>query len=277
MDRNNGRGEIINFVFMESSQAIARATRVLYFYATTQIDELLAIASSELSQRWDFLGPQAKSFSSAEFFSEVDAALQWHETDFAVGDFIRHSHFALELTDEQAEILCEANVRFEAVDGKVHALAPFANTGAEESLTLVVDLMREAGEWRYFDTVACKGSAVEFQSPRGSKPYSSYEEACADISAQTKSTEDDNDDYWGQYSEEEEEEDQEEQEREMEENEKEAVSTGPTTAHLIAEAGRHALMSAAAAMRAQGISEDQFAALARKAFRGDSEYGLDGF
>ncbi|KAJ2751428.1 hypothetical protein GGI19_004483 [Coemansia pectinata] len=257
---------------MESSQAIARATRVLYFYATTQIDELLSIASSELSQRWDFLGPQAKSFSSSEFFSEVDAALQWHKTDFAIGDFIRHSHFALELTDEQAEVLCETNVRFEAVDGKVHALAPFANTGAEESLTLVVDLVREDSEWGYFDIVACKGSAIEFQSPRNSKLYSSCEEACASMSDQTKSTEDDNDDYWGQYSEEEE-----EQEAMEEENENDVVSTEPTTVHLIAEAGRHALMSAAAAMRAQGISEDQFAALARKAFRGDSEYSLGGF
>ncbi|KAJ2116828.1 hypothetical protein IW146_001241 [Coemansia sp. RSA 922] len=255
-----------------SSQAIARATRVLYFYATTQIDELLAIASSELSKRWDFLGPQAKNFSSAEFFSEVDAALLWHKSDIIdIGEFIRHSHFALELTDEQAEILCEANVRFEAVDGKVHALAPFANVGTEESLALAVDLMMEDGEWRYFDIVACKGSAVEFQSPRNSKLHSSYEEACANISGQAKSAiNDEEDDYWGQYSEEEEEEEQ-----EMKEDN--TATTEPTTVHLIAEAGRHALMSAAAAMRAQGVTEDQFVALARRAFRGDSEYSLDRF
>ncbi|KAJ1886396.1 hypothetical protein GGI09_002173 [Coemansia sp. S100] len=248
-----------------SSQAIARATRVLYLYATTQIDELLAIASSELSQRWDFLGPQAKNFASAAFFSEVDAALLWHKSDIDIGEFVRHSHFALELTDEQAEILCEANVRFEAVDGNVHALAPFANIGAEESLALVVDLMMEDGEWRYFDIVACKGSAIEFQSPRNSKLHSSHEEVCANISDQAKSAIDDDDDYWGQYSEEEEEETKEEN----------TAPTEPTTMHLIAEAGRHALMSAAAAMRAQGVTEDQFVALARRAFRGDSEYNLD--
>ncbi|KAJ2053593.1 hypothetical protein GGI03_002791 [Coemansia sp. RSA 2337] len=251
-----------------SSQAIARATRVLYFYATTQIDELLAIASSELSQRWDFLGPQAKIFASAEFFSEVDAALLWHKSDIDIGEFIRHSHFALELTDEQAEILCEANVRFEAVDGKVHALAPFANVDTEESLALAVDLMMEDGEWRYFDIVACKGSAVEFQSPRNSKLHLSYEEVCANFSDQAKSAIDDDDDYWGQYSEEEE---------EQETKEENTATTEPTTMHLIAEAGRHALMSAAAAMRAQGVTEDQFVALARRAFRGDSEYNLDRF
>ncbi|KAJ2831937.1 hypothetical protein GGI24_001410 [Coemansia furcata] len=251
---------------MESSFVVSRATRILHYYATTQIDELLSISSSELAQRWDFLGPQARNFVSPEFFSEVDAALQWRKSD--VGDFIRHSHFALELTEEQAETLCDANVRYVVVGDKVHALAPFASTDTEEeeeegSLTYAVDLVMDVGEWWYFDMVACKGKPHAFQSPRNSGLYASYEEAYASMSSNTtKGKEDDNDDdYWGQYSEEEEEQNQEEEEQEI------VSAIEPASTHLIAEAGKHALKSAAAAMQAMGVTEEQFVALARKAFR----------
>ncbi|KAJ2812900.1 hypothetical protein H4S07_001065 [Coemansia furcata] len=247
---------------MESSFAVSRATRILHYYATTQIDELLSISSSELTQRWDFLGPQARNFASPEFFSEVDAALQWRKSD--VGDFIRHSHFALELTEEQAETLCDTNVLFDVVGDKVHALAPFASTDTEEegSLIYAVDLVMDVGEWWYFDMVACKGKPHAFQSPRNSELYASYEEAYSSISSNPSKGKEDDDDYWGQYSEEEEEQNQEEEE------EQEIVAAiEPTSTNLIAEAGKHALKSAAAAMQAMGVTEEQFVTLARKAFR----------
>ncbi|KAJ2488501.1 hypothetical protein IWW37_004772 [Coemansia sp. RSA 2050] len=255
---------------MDSSSVVARATLVLHLYATTQIDQLLAIASSDLAQRWDFLGPQAKDFASAEFFSEVDTALQWRENDLAIGDIIRHSHFALELTEEQAETLCQANVRFDVESGRAHALAPFATGGADnESLTLAVDLVMEDSEWRYFDIVACKGSISELQSPRGSELHSSYEEACASIPSDPAKSAEEDDDYWGQYS------DDEKEEEEEEEEEKAAAPTEHcSSAHLIAEAGKHALLSAAAAMRALGsVSEEQFVDYARRAFRGEQHDG----
>ncbi|KAJ2016938.1 hypothetical protein IWW57_005446 [Coemansia sp. S610] len=252
---------------MDSSSVVARATLVLHYYATTQIDQLLAIASSDLTQRWDFLGPLTRDFASASFFSDVDTALQWHNTEVAIGDFIRHSHFALELTEEQAEALCPANIRFDVASGVVHALAPFATSDADGVLTLAVDLMMENSEWRYFDVVACKGRASEFQSPRSSELYSTYEEACAKIpSDPVKSTEDD--DYWGQYSEEEEEE--EEKEDDGGRSEEAAAPAEHSSTHLIAEAGKHALLGAAAAMRALGATEEQFVDQARQAFRGSN-------
>ncbi|KAJ1669749.1 hypothetical protein GGF38_002017 [Coemansia sp. RSA 25] len=253
---------------LESFDAVAVATRVLYLRATTQIDELITIASSELAQRWDFLGPQASSKPlAADFFHDVDSALQWHKYNVDIGEYIRHSHFALELTEEQAEIVCAANVRFEQIGGAVHALVPFATVG--ETLVLVIDLLREDGEWRYMDAAACPGQASAFQSRHGKDLYSSYNEALASsISDQNNnnnnnnntSTGDDNDDYWGQYS------DDCDDDKVAEKEDTLVAAEDSATTRLMADAAKHSLLGAAAAMKALGATEAQFVALAQRAF-----------
>ncbi|KAJ2742987.1 hypothetical protein GGI20_004093 [Coemansia sp. BCRC 34301] len=245
----------------EAEAAVDVATRVLYLRSTTQIDELMTIASSSLAQRWDFLGPQTQRSSShtgvlpASFFHDVDTALQWGKCEFDIGNYIRHSHFMLDLTDEQAEIVCVDNVRFESVDGAVYALVPFANV--LES-ALVVDLVRENGEWRYMDTAMCAGRATAFESPRGKELYSNYNDALAIIKLDQSNDKDaDADDYWGQYSEEE----------EGEENGNEEEKTNSS---LLLASAKHSLLGAAIATKALGATEAQFLAMARTAFNSDT-------
>ncbi|KAJ2005274.1 hypothetical protein GGI04_001202 [Coemansia thaxteri] len=234
-----------------ASDAVALATRVLFLRTTTQIDLLMEISSSPLSQRWDFLGPPTTTASGlsdyASFFHDVDAALQW-QTDNNIGDYIRHSHYALELTEEQAEILCAANVRlYNSIDEgeQRHALVPFAVVG---QATYAVDLLWEHEQWRYFNTVACNGRLPDFELPPG---------AVVQGTTKTKSTiEEEDDSYWGQWDD-----DDDEREETVPSNEPQ-----PQPQHsLLVKSVRLSLAAAAATARAAGLSDPEFLSLAADA------------
>ncbi|KAJ2910146.1 hypothetical protein GGI21_001164 [Coemansia aciculifera] len=255
-----------------AEDAVNVAARVLFLRATTQIDELMKISSSAMVQRWDFLGPPPPPpiddngpFLVPDFFSSVDAALQWHEHPIDIGQHIQHAHFAPELTEEQAEIVCPANVRFVANGKEIHSLVPFmsASTSDHQAFALAIDLIKEDGEWRYMDAVACPGTVTDFQPPTtvGNKLFLSYNEALASISSEQNSNDDDDDDndnnYWGNYSEG-------EGEEEEEKGGEEVVQKVNNALVLIS--ANHSLLGAAAAMKALGATEAQFLALASKAF-----------
>ncbi|KAJ1901737.1 hypothetical protein LPJ66_000586 [Kickxella alabastrina] len=133
------------------------ATLVLHLRTTTQIDELIRHSSILIQQRWDFLGPSGGTFNNSEasnfsLFSQIDNALQWQPDD--IGEYIRHAHFSLELTEDQAEILCAHNIMYEFTDSHtVHAYAPF---GSIDGHILVVDLVwdSDTSRWVYFNTKA---------------------------------------------------------------------------------------------------------------------------
>ncbi|KAJ2724048.1 hypothetical protein GGI07_002253 [Coemansia sp. Benny D115] len=148
------------------------ATQVLFLRSTTQIDRLMQLSSVLVQQRWDFLGPKLSADAKANpptsaLFAQIDDALQWH-SDEHIGEYIRHAHFALELTEEQREVLCPEHILYELTDAHtIHAYAPFASCSREigqngDERTLVVDLVWEmqidgdeaSGRWAYFDTRA---------------------------------------------------------------------------------------------------------------------------
>ncbi|KAJ1780835.1 hypothetical protein LPJ62_006061, partial [Coemansia sp. RSA 2167] len=86
---------------------LSTTKRVLYLRTTTQIDELMQYASVAIQQRWDFLGPATDPSMppNTNLFEQIDNALQW-TANHNIGEHIRHAHFALELTEDQAEVVC---------------------------------------------------------------------------------------------------------------------------------------------------------------------------
>ncbi|KAJ2791138.1 hypothetical protein H4R20_006902, partial [Coemansia guatemalensis] len=226
-----------------------------------------------------------------EILAQADKALQW-TADAEVGDFIRHSHFALELTEEQKETLCSANVRFCLSDANtVHALAPFA---VFSGYSFVVDLVWENKHWAYFDTRRVHGSfpknvdgdlaaelsetiagaAAAFDSRRAvdSKSDASDDDSYwsqfpqpdtkpSAVVDQKQSSE--ADDYWAMY-------DQPNIEHDEDANIQAAPSKVPDsapqtasgTSRLVFESVRHALAAAATAARAVEMSEAEFLQLA---------------
>ncbi|KAJ1664090.1 hypothetical protein IW140_004303 [Coemansia sp. RSA 1813] len=142
-------------MYQPAKDVVEAAKRVLFLRTTTQIDELMKVSCSAVQQRWDFLGPTMAKAADRSFFAQIDQTLQWSDdraTD--IGDYIRGSHFALELTEDQAEVLSSENVRFALVDHEtMHAYVPFAYL-QDGASTFVVDLLQESDKWLYFGTIA---------------------------------------------------------------------------------------------------------------------------
>ncbi|KAJ2452543.1 hypothetical protein EV183_002838 [Coemansia sp. RSA 2336] len=227
-------------------QVVEVATRVLYLRTTTQIDELMNYASTAIHQRWDFLGPSTGPH--AELFQQIDNALQW-TSDSSIGDYIRHAHFALELTEDQAEII--NNVRFRFMDrDTAYATVPFA-LFAEQNKAYVLELVWEDLQWKYADAHAVEGTLPG---------HTTVAEAIKAAEFPEPASGSDDDDYWGQYSDDE---------------GKSTTSNGPpqpaappvTNAnHLMTSSLHHSLAAAAAAAKAIGIDKDEFLELASKVY-----------
>ncbi|KAJ2649019.1 hypothetical protein IWW40_003430 [Coemansia sp. RSA 1250] len=234
------------------------AKRVLYLRTTTQIDELMNYASTAIHQRWDFLGPSTAQTPTADLFQQIDDALQWTSSSH-IGDYIRHAHFSLELTEDQAEVVNSGNVRFRFLDrNTAYATVPFA-VFAGQNEAYVVELVWEDSQWKYADAHAVEGALPGHET---------VAEAIAAAESELECSSDD--DYWGQYS-------------DNESNSKvptagsgsepKAAATAPAPAtdtngkQLMASSLQHSLAAAAATAKAIGIDEHEFLELACKSFR----------
>ncbi|KAJ2850925.1 hypothetical protein IWW36_001551 [Coemansia brasiliensis] len=240
-----------------ADNVVETAKRILYLRTTTQIDELMNYASTAIHQRWDFLGPTTAQAPNADLFQQIDSALQWTSSSSSIGDYIRHAHFALELTEDQAEILNAANVRFRFLDrNTAYAAVPFA-TFDEQKEAFVVELVWEDSQWKYADVRAVEGTLPGHVTVAEAIAAAETEFPEAALNSS-------DDDYWGQYS-----------DSESGDN-KEAAAGGSkpaaTTAadanthHLMASSLEHALAAAATAARAIGIGEHDFLELAAKSY-----------
>ncbi|KAJ1729289.1 hypothetical protein LPJ61_003599 [Coemansia biformis] len=176
---------------------VATATRVLFLRTTTQIDELMKHASTAVQQRWDFLGPcgDAAQPPTSVLFAQIDNALEW-QPGSSIGDYIRHAHYSMELTDQQQETLHRSAIRYALVDAEtVHAYAPFAefedNDGVQATLAVV--LVWEDDAWKYFDT-----RRLDLPDA-GLHPTIDAAEAAFCASAAHDDQGDSDDAYWGQF------------------------------------------------------------------------------
>ncbi|KAJ2402795.1 hypothetical protein GGI23_000450 [Coemansia sp. RSA 2559] len=153
-------------MYQPAADAFEAAKRALFLRTTTQIDELMKHSCSAVQQRWDFLGPtSAATVVDRTFFAQIDQTLQWgngsDDCAAEIGEYIRDAHFALELTEDQAEVLSPENVRFALVDSEtMHAYVPFAHV-RDGASTFVVDLLQEDGKWLYFGTLALDGRSAQ--------------------------------------------------------------------------------------------------------------------
>ncbi|KAJ2367382.1 hypothetical protein H4S02_001749 [Coemansia sp. RSA 2611] len=234
--------------------AVDTAVRILYLRTTTQIDELMQYASTAVQQRWDFLGPATDPSQppDSRLFEQIDNALQW-TANSDVGEYIRHAHFALELTEDQAEVLNGQNVRFFFADRETaHVIVPFAVLSGEPEQRFVVDLIWEDGKWKYFDTRAVLGPLA------GSASVAAAIDSATVLFASDANSDDD---YWGQYSEDDGDEQPQEQAQDVESKPTPALGSG-----LMADSLRHALAAAAAAAKAMGVTEAEFLQLAASQF-----------
>ncbi|KAI8325761.1 hypothetical protein GQ54DRAFT_195318 [Martensiomyces pterosporus] len=185
-------------------QIVETACKVLYLRSTTQIDELMAISSVSIQQRWDFIGPAIGDTPdpSAALFAAIDYALQWQSDD--IGSFVRHQHFAPELTEDQAEILNVDSVTFERIDGEtMRARVPFGHVPGSSHKTYFVELVWEDDEkWAYFNLNAMNGRFPDLDLPSGVQLSGSVE-AAEDVykhrNAGIEDNDDDDDDYWSQF------------------------------------------------------------------------------
>ncbi|KAJ2820926.1 hypothetical protein IWW50_004861 [Coemansia erecta] len=247
------------------AQKVLSTTKwVLYLRTTTQIDELMQHASVAVQQRWDFLGPSMDPSQppSSHLFEQIDNALQW-TANAEVGEYIRHSHFSLELTEDQAEVVCAGNVRYYFADREsAHAMVPFVVLESKNTI-YVVDLLWEDGKWVYFDTKAVdKLSGFASIAAAIDDAASTFLEAGAGA--------DDDDDYWGQYSD-----DGDDGDDGGASNQNpapkpdHAANPEPQThpGQLITDSIRHALAAAASAAKAIGMSEPEFLELAANSYK----------
>ncbi|KAJ1962825.1 hypothetical protein GGI12_002423 [Dipsacomyces acuminosporus] len=193
-----------------ANQVVEAACKVLYLRSTTQVDELMSIASVSIQQRWDFIGPSVSDAPdpNAALFAAIDHALQWQRDD--IGDFVRHQHFGLELTEDQAEVLNSENVSFERADSEtMRARVPFAKIPGHPCKTYFVELVWEDEKWRYFNLAALNGVFPKIELANGGHLASTVQEADSAFDQQnTKATggdddgndnDDDDDDYWNQF------------------------------------------------------------------------------
>ncbi|KAJ2158227.1 hypothetical protein GGF46_003939 [Coemansia sp. RSA 552] len=238
-----------------AQNVVGLAKQVLFLRTTTQIDELMKRSSTAVQQRWDFLGPATDPSKppGPELFSQIDKALQWTaDSAQEIGQYIRHAHFALELTEEQAETLCPAHVRYSFVDrNTIHAHVPFAGQG---DWVYNVVLVWEDGKWVYFDTSKTAGSSghVTVEAAIGQS-----EAQHADVDS------DDADDYWGQYGDSDSESEGEGEGGSGQPKEKHSPAAEPPLQHgLAADCMYHALAAAGSAAVSAGVSKDEFLALA---------------
>ncbi|KAJ1718603.1 hypothetical protein LPJ53_006427 [Coemansia erecta] len=183
---------------VHSLRAVETAVVVLHLRTTTQIDELMRHASVAIQQRWEYLGPSVDKGSSRQppstLFRQIDDALQWQSDD--IGEYIRHEHFALELTEEQKDTLCPENVVFEYTDHQtLHAYVPFGsgNSGG----MMVVDLVWESDSrrWVYFNVKileVTKMAELATTVVEALKVFKDRQTLEAD-------GDEDDDDYWGQF------------------------------------------------------------------------------
>ncbi|KAJ2076598.1 hypothetical protein H4R24_005612 [Coemansia sp. RSA 988] len=270
---------------------VSLATRVLFFRSSSQIHELMEYSSTAIKQRWEFLQPSINQDSKQtpqEILTQADGALQWTK-DSDIGDIIRNSHFALELTEQQQETLCSSNVRFRLSDiNTFHALAPFAVVGES---SFVVDLVWENERWVYFDTLRVSGcfpqsvndvslaaeisdtivgAATAFDSCGRADvksdvsdddsywnqfPQSDVNPPAVVTQKQTPET----DDYWAMYDNPGNNNDEDPPAQAVPDN---APSKASDASRLVSESVRHALAAAAAAARAVKMSEADFLQLA---------------
>ncbi|KAJ2748950.1 hypothetical protein H4S06_004784, partial [Coemansia sp. BCRC 34490] len=192
-----------------AAEAVEAATRTLFLRTTTQIDELMEHSCSATQQRWDFLGPAlslslspaSASAIDSSFFAQIDRTLQWSEFCASeIGTCIRDTHFALELTEDQAEILCAANVRFSLVDREtMRAYVPFAHSASDAALTYFVDLVGEGGRWLYFGTLAVSGAFPAGTHCTVDEAYAAF---AREAEAEAEAAEDTNasdDGYWDNF------------------------------------------------------------------------------
>ncbi|KAJ2514298.1 hypothetical protein H4217_005832 [Coemansia sp. RSA 1939] len=229
---------------------------------------------SATQQRWDFLGPSLSlSLSPASapaidssFFAQIDRTLQWSGVCASeIGTCIRDTHFALELTEDQAEILCAANVRFALVDKEtMHAYVPFAHSASDAALSYFVDLVSEGGRWLYFGTLAVSGAIPAGTHCTVDEAYAAFaREAEAEAGEDTNASDDG---YWDNFLE--------LDAPEAAAHDEAAPVSAPTQAPAPAltpapapAALPYLLASSAQCARDAGVSETEFLALAQAAFR----------
>ncbi|KAJ1853963.1 hypothetical protein LPJ73_002548 [Coemansia sp. RSA 2703] len=200
---------------VHSRRAVETAIVVLHLRTTTQIDELMRYASVEIQQRWEYLGPSVDKSSGRQpagmLFKQIDDALQWQSDD--IGEYIRHEHFALELTEEQKDVLCPENVAFEYIDYQtLHAYVPFGHgsTGG----TMAVDLVWEGEDkrWAYFNVRLFEAATAKELVKSEKYPllaatvvkalqnFESHKTLKAEESGKIgREDNDDDDDYWSQF------------------------------------------------------------------------------
>ncbi|KAJ1801649.1 hypothetical protein LPJ59_000138 [Coemansia sp. RSA 2399] len=196
-------------MYQPAADAVEAAKRALFLRTTTQIDELMKHSCSAIQQRWDFLGPTSAATTVVDrsFFAQIDQTLQWgngnDDRAAVIGEYIRDAHFALELTEDQAEVLSPNNVRFALVDSEtMHAYVPFAYVGDGAS-TFVVDLLQESGKWLYFGTLALDGRFPE-TADQLKNAAATLDDAKAAYAATADANDNNNldsdgDDYWDQF------------------------------------------------------------------------------
>ncbi|KAJ2585019.1 hypothetical protein IWW49_004850 [Coemansia sp. RSA 1797] len=240
---------------------LSTTKRVLYLRTTTQIDELMQYASVAIQQRWDFLGPATDPSMppNTNLFEQIDNALQW-TANHNIGEHIRHAHFALELTEDQAEVVCARNLRYYFVDRETaHAVVPFAMPNAGE--VYVIELVWEDGKWAYFDAKAVD-KLTGFDTIA-----EAIDNASTAFPDHDGGNDDGDDDYWGQYSEDEADDDT--NDRNPEPTSDYAAKPEPVVnpSQLISDSIRHALAAAASAAKAVGMSEPEFLELAADSFK----------
>ncbi|KAJ2245507.1 hypothetical protein GGH97_002822, partial [Coemansia sp. RSA 475] len=173
---------------------------------------------------------------------------------------IRHAHFALELTEDQAEVVCARNLRYYFVDRETaHAVVPFAMPDAGE--VYVIELVWEDGKWAYFDA-----KAVD-KLPGFDTIAEAIDNASTAFPDHDGGNDDGDDDYWGQYSEDEADDDA--NDRNPEPTSDYAAKPEPVVnpSQLISDSIRHALAAAASAAKAVGMSEPEFLELAADSFK----------